>query len=233
MRYLVLGRQPWNRADFESVLKRESGEWLFCRSSSDLVRQTRDAGQFRYLFFLHWSEKVPMHIVDQYECVCFHMTDVPYGRGGSPLQNLIARGHRETMLTALRMTSRFDAGPVYMKRPLSLEGGTAEEIYQRASRSACEMARQIAREEPASQPQAGEPTVFSRRTPEQSELSVESADLLRVFDHIRMLDAHGYPRAFVELGHLRFEFSRVALYHDGIRADVRITERDGTSRMGE
>jgi hypothetical protein len=56
------------------------------------------------------------------------MTDVPFGRGGSPLQNLIVRGRRETKLTALRMSREFDAGPVYMKEPLSLEGG-AEEIY--------------------------------------------------------------------------------------------------------
>ncbi len=37
-----------------------------------------------------------------------HMTDVPYGRGGSPLQNLIARGHTSTKLTAMRMTAEVD-----------------------------------------------------------------------------------------------------------------------------
>ncbi len=31
----------------------------------------------------------------KFECVCFHMTDVPYGRGGSPLQNLIIREPQE------------------------------------------------------------------------------------------------------------------------------------------
>ena len=59
-------------------------------------------------------------IIKRFECVCFHMADVPYGRGGSPLQNLIARGHRETKLTALRMVEDFDAGPVYSKMPLCL-----------------------------------------------------------------------------------------------------------------
>ena len=59
------------------------------------------------------------------------MTDVPYGRGGSPLQNLIMDGKTETQVTALRMTEEMDAGPVYVKRPMSLEG-RAEEIYLRA-----------------------------------------------------------------------------------------------------
>lgn len=30
--------------------------------------------------------------------------------GGAPLQNLIQRGHRDTMLTALRMVREMDAG---------------------------------------------------------------------------------------------------------------------------
>lgn len=63
-----------------------------------------------------------------YKCVCFHMTDDSCGRGGLPLQNLLVRGHAETMLVELRMTAGTDARPVYAKRPLSLEGaaGTAD-----------------------------------------------------------------------------------------------------------
>ena len=41
------------------------------------------------------------------------MTDVPYGRGGSPLQNLIVRGYSEIKLTVLQMVKAFDAGLVY------------------------------------------------------------------------------------------------------------------------
>lgn len=62
----------------------------------------------------------------------FHMTDLPYGRGGSPLQNLIVRGHKEIMISALRVEKGLDAGDIYMKKPLSLEG-TAEEIFIRAN----------------------------------------------------------------------------------------------------
>ena len=80
--------------------------------SADLVRSLKP----RYVFFPHWSWKVPDDILGATECVCFHMTDVPFGRGGSPLQNLIVRGHTETRVSALRMVSEPDAGPVYMKR---------------------------------------------------------------------------------------------------------------------
>jgi methionyl-tRNA formyltransferase len=42
-------------------------------------------------------------------------------------------------------------------------------------------------------------------------------------DFIRMLDADGYPHAFLEYGKFRLEFSRSALYEGRVVADVRIT----------
>ena len=60
------------------------------------------------------------------------MTDLPYGRGGSPLQNLIVRGKKDTMLSAIQVEKELDAGAIYMKMPLSLEGSAAQ-ILRRAS----------------------------------------------------------------------------------------------------
>src|SRR5689334_14815339 len=56
-----------------------------------------------YIFFMHWSWIIPAEIFSRYTCVVFHMTDLPYGRGGSPLQNLIIRGHKETKITAIKV----------------------------------------------------------------------------------------------------------------------------------
>jgi len=38
-----------------------------------------------------------------------------------------------------------------------------------------------------------------------------------------MLDAEGYPRAFIDHAGFRFEFSRAALYDGKVMADVTIT----------
>jgi methionyl-tRNA formyltransferase len=220
-RYLVLGCKPWNRHLFVEELRSLPGRWDYLdspvRFTLEFVRKLAP----RYVFFLHWSWKVPDEIVEQFECVCFHMTDVPYGRGGSPLQNLILRGHRETRLTALRMSKEFDAGPVYLKEPLSLEGG-AEEIYLRAGRLSAKMIQQIIQLQPQPQPQRGRSVTFKRRKPEESELG-KLGSLEELHDFIRMLDAEGYPRAFMEYGGFRFEFSRSALYDGRIVADVNIT----------
>ena len=85
----------------------------------------------QWIFVPHWSHWIPDTIWGPWPTVIFHMTDLPYGRGGSPLQNLIQRGHSSTMLTALRCGAGLDAGDVYLKQPLSLHG-SAEEIFLRA-----------------------------------------------------------------------------------------------------
>lgn len=177
----------------------------------------------RFIFFPHWSWKIPANIFEEFECLIFHMTDLPFGRGGSPLQNLIVRGMRETQLTALRCVADFDAGPIYMKRPLSLFG-SAEEILLRASKLTEEMIKSIVREQPTPQPQVGEPTSFGRRTPRDGDLA-ELDELEKVFDYIRMLDADGYPSAFLETENFRLEFSRASLKPDSIIADVQISRR--------
>jgi methionyl-tRNA formyltransferase len=149
------------------------------------------------------------------------MTDVPFGRGGSPLQNLIVRGHRDTVLTALRMSKEFDAGPVYLKEALSLEGG-AEEIYLRGGRLSAKMIEHMIQREPKAVAQQGKAVNFKRRKPEESEIGA-AASLEELHDFIRMLDAEGYPRAFLNYSGFRFEFSRPALYDGRVVADVKIT----------
>jgi methionyl-tRNA formyltransferase len=226
--YVVVGSKPWNLRIFEEVISKYPGKWLYVGSRKELTPESMGKINPSYIFFLHWSWKVPLEIIENYECVCFHMTDVPYGRGGSPLQNLIVRGHRSSKLTALRMVEDFDAGPVYFKKDLSLEGN-AEEIYIRASYLSAEMIHRIVTEQPLPQPQMGEAVIFKRRTPRESRIP-ELPTIQALYDFIRMLDAEGYPRAFVEHSGFCYEFSRPAYYDGKIIADVVITPKKGKNK---
>jgi methionyl-tRNA formyltransferase len=219
--YIVAGQKPWNKVVFNELISKYEGDWRLISDSSDLCAENLKSLSPSILFFLHWSDKISNSIINTYECINFHMTDVPYGRGGSPLQNLLSRGKRETRLSALRMTAEFDAGPVYLKRSLSLEGSTAEEIYLRASFLAAEMMREIVEKKIQPVDQSGEPTIFKRRKPLQSEIpDFDSLGVLH--DFIRMLDADGYPKAYFERGGFRYEFAQSSLYSDCIKATVNI-----------
>lgn len=87
------------------------------------------------------------------------------------------------------------------------------------------MIAEIDRLNPEPRDQEGAPTMFKRRLPEDSAIP-EAPDLESLYDFIRMLDARGYPRAFINLGSLRIEFSRAVRYADSVVADVRILERE-------
>lgn len=116
-----------------------------------------------YIFFPHWSWIISEKIYKNFECIVFHMTDLPFGRGGSPLQNLIIRGYKETKISALRVSEGIDAGDVYMKKQCSLEG-KAEDIFIRASKIVYEeMIPKIIEENIKPKKQEGEPLCLIRK----------------------------------------------------------------------
>lgn len=204
-----------------NLAARTGQRFEFIGTVADLTIERLQALRPRFVFFPHWSHRIDPRIYEHFECVIFHMTDLPFGRGGSPLQNLIVRGKHETKISALRCVEEMDAGPVYRKAPLSLHG-SAEEIFVRAAKVIEDLIVEIVRDEPDPVPQSGTPTVFKRRKPEESDLAdVHSLDEL--FDRIRMLDADGYPHAFLEAGPFRFEFRRASRRTGSVDADVRVT----------
>ena len=87
--YVVCTVKDWNVDAFRRRSPSLPGAWTLIEKPGDLTVSGLDAIAPRYVFFPHWSWRVPAEILSRYECVCFHMADVPYGRGGSPLQNLI------------------------------------------------------------------------------------------------------------------------------------------------
>jgi methionyl-tRNA formyltransferase len=79
-------------------------------------------------------------------------------------------------------------------------------------------------ERPIPVEQTGESTEFKRRLPKDGDMA-SLVELEKIYDFIRMLDADGYPSAFIENDHFRFEFSDATFNADDIVAEVKITMR--------
>ena len=222
--YIVAACKPWSIKAFRDFCE-DLSNWHLITRKEELCLELIDEFNPRYIFFPHWNWIVPSKILNKYESVCFHMTDVPYGRGGSPLQNLIIRGHKETKLTALKMSDELDSGPVYLKDTLSLHG-SAQDIFTRAACQIMELAFKISETNPVPKEQVGEVTLFKRRGPSDSEIT-EKWNLEELYDFIRMLDADTYPKAFINFGGYRFEFDGAKLGSTGkLEARVFITGGD-------
>jgi methionyl-tRNA formyltransferase len=225
-KYMIATIKSWNiknsrkfildNPDFELALITDKNELTF-----DRVKEFNP----RYIFFPHWSWIILKDIYENFECVVFHMTDLPFGRGGSPLQNLIERGIYQTKISAIRVDKELDGGPIYIKRDLDLHG-SASEIFERASQIIfADMILYIIENEPVPVPQKGEIVVFQRRTPAQSNIGSMS-NLIKVYDYIRMLDAEGYPSAFLETDNLNVEFFNAKMEKDHVLATAKIRIRN-------
>ncbi len=185
-----------------------------------LTAKLLDELQPRYIFFPHWNWIVPSEIHDEYECIVFHTAPLPFGRGGSPIQNLILRGWLQAPVSALRMTDVLDGGPVYCAEEVSLEGDLTS-ILDRIKVVILRLIRRIIEESPEPTPQKGEPVYFARLTPADNEIAPSLA-LSEMYDHIRMVDSDGYPPAFMEFGGVRLEFEGAHLVADELTAKVTI-----------
>ena len=224
MKHIVARSKVWGGTQLiEALSKRSDHEFILVDQKSSLTSDYLGELKPRYIFFPHWSHIIPSELYEHHECIIFHMTDLPFGRGGSPLQNLISRGIYETQISALRCVKELDAGPIYFKRPLSLHG-TAQEIYMRANVIIEDMIISLIENSPAPQEQSGEPVVFKRRNKDEGNID-KLETIEKVHDYIRMLDADGYPSAFFETENLRFEFSRASIREGFILADVVIKRR--------
>jgi len=178
-----------------------------------------------YIFFMHWSWIIPKSIYNRFNCVVFHMTDLPFGRGGSPLQNLIIRGYKETKISALKVDGGIDTGDIYLKKELSLEG-TAAEIFTRTGKIIKNMIEEIINNPITPTKQIGEVTSFKRRKPEQSLIDNSINSIEGIYNFIRMLDADNYPHAFLETDVFKFEFTEAKINNSKeLTAHVRIIKK--------
>jgi methionyl-tRNA formyltransferase len=165
------------------------------------------------IFFPHWSWIVPDELLASFTCICFHSTPLPYGRGGSPIQNMVLNGHQSTQVVALRMTNQLDAGPIYLRQEVSLIGG-GEEIFRRIYKMTISMMKELLNYLPSPIEQAGDITVFTRRNSDDSILEMNKS-IEHVFNQIRILDVDEYPPAYIEIGDYKLTFSHPTMRLSG------------------
>lgn len=211
----------WNISLAKEWAASKDGEVHIITEKENLTLEKLKLLKPEYIFFPHWSWIIPSEIYENFNCIVFHITDLPFGRGGSPLQNLLERKIYKTKISAIKCSKVLDGGDIYLKKDFDISSGSAQEIYERAAKIVFEMINEILQTNPVPLPQTGEIVEFKRRNPKQSDIS-NLNDLESVFNYIRMLDAPGYPRAFIECGNLKYEFFNVVKEGDKLKAEVSI-----------
>jgi len=216
---LVVTTKSWNITNFNKYKK---DNWFLITEKHEFTYENVSKINPKYIFIPHWSWIIGENIWNNFECVVFHMADLPYGRWWSPLQNQIVRGIKNTKISAIKIDAWIDTGDIYLKKDVSLLWN-ANEIFMRASEIIfSEMIPYILDKQPIPVIQEWEILEFKRRKKEDWEIK-EDFTLEKTYDYIRMLDGEWYPPAFIKFWNKILEFSEASLENNELIAKVKFT----------
>ena len=131
MAYIFCAYRAWAMDLYKLLSKRYKSMILLSNPKKLTLNYVKKINP-EFIFFPDWSWIVPQVIIENYKCICFHESDLPKFRGGSPIQNQIIRGVTKTKTTAFIMNEKIDAGDIILQKNLSLEG-SIQEIFSRMS----------------------------------------------------------------------------------------------------
>jgi methionyl-tRNA formyltransferase len=221
--YIIASSKNWFKIDQRrsSIYK---SKFIQISKKEDLTLEIIDKINPRYIFFPQWSWRVDSTIYDKYECVVFHTAPLPYGRGGSPIQNLILRGFTQSPVCALKMTDIIDGGPIYSSKNVSLEGNLSH-ILDRIAITIDQLIDYICSNEPFPNEQEGQITQFKRLSHSDNEL-LPIYNINQLYDRIRMVDHDDYPSAYIQFGKFKIELHDAVSHGQKIFAKIVIKNDD-------
>jgi len=207
MTYIFCGYREW-AIELYKRLSKQRNMYLITSPKKLTIRRLEKIKP-KMIFFPDWSWIVPADILKNYRCVCFHESNLPKFRGGSPIQNQIIRNIKKTKTTAFLMNDGLDTGDILLQKSLSLEG-SLDEIFERMILNDYQMIIKIIKGNYKIKKQRGKPTVYKRRKPEESELKNLNQSKKFLYNFIRML-ADPYPNAYLKIGKQKIVFKSAKL----------------------
>ena len=213
MKYIIITKCVWEKKNYKKI----KNILVINKLNKKLIKKIKP----KIIFFIHWSNMIDKSIYNKYLCIQFHCSNLPKGRGGSPIQNQIIRGIKNTKLSAFKFSKKLDSGPVCLKENLSLRGNGLD-ILIRLERKSIDMIKKITKmKQIVFSKQIGKPTFFKRRTKKQSKINIKSFNSVsKLYDFMRMLDAPGYPNAYFELNKFKLSFNNLKFTKNAIYANT-------------
>jgi len=153
-------------------------------------------------FLLSYEKLVGPEILQRSRSnIVVHASELPKGKGMSPMTWQILEGRNSIPLTLFEAVEALDAGPVYLRDTVNFEGNELlPEMQELMGRKIVEMCYAFVEQWPAildrRVPQTGEPTFYRRRSPEDSKLDPHMS-IAEQFNLLRVVDNEQYP-AFIE-----------------------------------
>ena len=218
MKFIIITKKKWDLNNFKKL---NNSITVLDRINFSKIKKINP----KIIFFIHWSKFIKETLFKKYLCIQFHSSNLPKGRGGSPIQNQILLNIKQTKISAFKISDSLDSGPICLQHNLSLKGN-AFEILKRIEKKSIQMIKKIIKIKNLKfKKQIGNPSFFKRRNQSESKINtLKTSTINKLYDFLRMLDAPDYPKAFIKLNKFKFTFNSVKISKNKIDAKVEIVK---------
>ena len=152
-------------------------------------------------FYIGCEQIVGKNVRSQFKHnLVVHESDLPHGRGWSPLTWQILEGSNSISIVLFEATESVDAGKIYLKDSLLFTGlELIEELREVQAVATIKMCQRFVDDYPAlvidGIEQVGDPTFYEKRTPSDSQIN-KSRSIESLFPLLRVADYERYPVCF-------------------------------------
>ena len=194
----------WINATVEVLV----AHWKELRHEVFWVHDLQELPSADFCFCLSFSQLMPSIIRQQFRHVLVvHESDLPAGKGWSPLTWQILEGKSRVPITLFEAADEIDSGPIYAQRWIEFEGYELVDGLREGQAGATKkLCQWFVDHYPESlsevREQQGRESFYVRRKPTDSKLDPNKT-ILEQFNLLRVVDNERYP-AFFELNGRRF-----------------------------
>ena len=159
-----------------------------------------------FCFYLSFSKVVSKDTLNLFgHNIVAHSSDLPQGKGWSPLTWQILEGKNEIPTVLFEASEKVDSGRIYLKQKLKFEGHELiDEMRSAQGTIIVSMVKSFIEGYPESLvneiAQSTEASYYAKRHPVDSKIDPDSS-LRQVFQQLRVADNDDYPAFFEMNGH--------------------------------
>ncbi len=168
-----------------------------------LIHDQNQAKAGEISFLLSCSKIVGKEFLEKFDHnIVVHASDLPQGKGFTPMKWQILEGKNEIVLTLFEAVEQVDAGPYYMKETIGFDGTElldaiqkimGEKIIDMCERYAAEPEKFYAHR------QQGEESFYERFSEADDEIDIDRT-IREQFNHFRIADNERFPLWFMYQG---------------------------------
>jgi methionyl-tRNA formyltransferase len=196
---VVVDNDSWGLAWAERLVDQ-------CNEDGDtaaLIRSQKDVPDGDLAFYLNCLNIASPDVLRRNRRnLVVHASDLPRGRGFSPLTWMTLEGLNKIPICLLEAAEEADAGPIIFKDWMQFEGHELiDEMRTAIGEKTLELAKRYLDETrpPEGSPQAGDSSFYTRRKPSDSEIDPQRS-IAEQFEMFRVADNQNYPVFFRHRG---------------------------------